>query len=150
MYDVMLSNNKLEQTSWIQHYLLINLCLKINATGNPGCTLFNSECTISAGYTLRIGPARDRQWQWHQLGHMQVCTSLQTDNHASTPPLSFYRPDALSAAQPTVPKHWRPFVAYSTWEICIHRKTQYERYTVLQVIKGWHSAITYITPRKFF
>jgi len=23
------------------------------------------------------------------LGHMQVCTSLQTDNHASTPPLSF-------------------------------------------------------------
>jgi len=24
------------------------------------------------------------------LGHMQVCTSLQTDNHASTPPLSFF------------------------------------------------------------
>jgi len=23
------------------------------------------------------------------LGHMQVCTSLQTDNHVSTPPLSF-------------------------------------------------------------
>ena len=33
--------------------------------------------------------ARDSEWQWHQLGHMQVCTSLQTDNHASTPPLSF-------------------------------------------------------------
>ena len=30
--------------------------------------------------------ARDSDWQWHQLGHMQVCTSLQTDNHASTPP----------------------------------------------------------------
>jgi len=30
------------------------------------------------------------QWQWHQLGHMQVCTSLQTDNHASTPSLSFF------------------------------------------------------------
>ena len=28
--------------------------------------------------------ARDSEWQWHQLGHMQVCTSLQTDNHAST------------------------------------------------------------------
>jgi len=28
----------------------------MNATGNPGCTLFNSECTISAGNTLRIGP----------------------------------------------------------------------------------------------
>jgi len=23
------------------------------------------------------------------MGHMQVCTSLQTDNHASTPPLCF-------------------------------------------------------------
>ena len=31
--------------------------------------------------------ARDSEWQWHQLGHMQVCTSLQRDNHASTPPL---------------------------------------------------------------
>jgi len=51
--------------------------------------------------------ARDSEWQWHQLGYIQVCTSLQTDNHASTPPLSFYRPDALPAAQPTVLKHWR-------------------------------------------
>jgi len=42
--------------------------------------------------------ARDSEWQWHQLGHMQVCTSLQTDNHSSTPPVSFYRPDALPAA----------------------------------------------------
>jgi len=32
-----------------------------------------------------------REWQWHQLGYMQVCTSLQTDNHASTPPLSFLK-----------------------------------------------------------
>jgi len=27
--------------------------------------------------------------QWHQLGHMQICTLLQTDNHTSTQPLSF-------------------------------------------------------------
>jgi len=41
-------------------------------------------------------------WQWHQLDHMQIiCTSLQTDNHVSTSPHSFYRPDALPAAQPT-------------------------------------------------
>jgi len=38
---------------------------------------------------LDLTEARDSEWQWHQLGHMQVCTSLQTDNHASTPPLSF-------------------------------------------------------------
>jgi len=37
-------------------------------------------------------------WQWHQLDDMQIiCTSLKTDNHASTSPLSFYRPDALPA-----------------------------------------------------
>jgi len=39
---------------------------------------------------LNFTEARDSEWQWHQLGHMQVCTLLQTDNHASTPPLSFF------------------------------------------------------------
>jgi len=38
---------------------------------------------------LDFTEARDSEWQWHQLGRMQVCTSLQTDNHASIPPLSF-------------------------------------------------------------
>ena len=38
---------------------------------------------------LDFTEARDSEWQWHQLGHMQVCTSLQTNNHARTPPLSF-------------------------------------------------------------
>jgi len=37
---------------------------------------------------LDFTEARDSEWQRHQLGHMQVCTSLQTDNHA-TPSLSF-------------------------------------------------------------
>jgi len=36
--------------------------------------------------------ARDSEW-------------LQTDNHASIPPLSFYRLDALPATQPTASKH---------------------------------------------
>jgi len=39
---------------------------------------------------LDFSEARDSEWQWHQLGRMQVCTSLQTDNHASTPPLGFF------------------------------------------------------------
>ena len=38
---------------------------------------------------LDFTEARDSEWQWHQLGHMQVYTLLQTDNHASTSPLSF-------------------------------------------------------------
>jgi len=39
---------------------------------------------------LDFTEATDSEWQWHQLGHMQVCNLLQTDNHASTPPLSFF------------------------------------------------------------
>jgi len=39
---------------------------------------------------LDFNEARDDEWQWNPLGHMQVCTSLQTDNHASTRPLSFF------------------------------------------------------------
>jgi len=38
---------------------------------------------------LDFTEARDSEWQWHQLGYIQVCTSLQTDNHATTPPLCF-------------------------------------------------------------
>jgi len=38
---------------------------------------------------LDITEARNSEWQWHQRSHMQDCTSLQTDNHAKTPPLSF-------------------------------------------------------------
>ena len=38
---------------------------------------------------LDFTETRDSEWQWNPLGHMQVCTWLQTDNHASTPPLSF-------------------------------------------------------------
>ena len=40
---------------------------------------------------LDFTEARDSEGQWHQLGRMQVmqvCTSLQIDNHASTSPLS--------------------------------------------------------------
>jgi len=33
---------------------------------------------------LDFTETRDSEWQWYQLGHMQVCTLLQTDNHAST------------------------------------------------------------------
>jgi len=59
------------------------------------------KCKTNLDFT----EARDSEWQWHQLGHMQVSSLLQTDNHISTPPLSFYRPDALHAAQLTASKH---------------------------------------------
>jgi len=64
--------------------------------------------------------ARDSEWQWHQLGDMQICTSLQTDNHASTPPLSFLqtgcpscrptnRVKALKATIHHFQRHWLMF-----------------------------------------
>jgi len=45
---------------------------------------------------LDFTEARDSEWQWHQLDHMQVCTSLQTDSHGSTQALSF-----LQAGRPS-------------------------------------------------
>jgi len=38
---------------------------------------------------LDFTEARDSEWQWHQLGYRQVCTSLQTDNYATNLALSF-------------------------------------------------------------
>ena len=65
-------------------------------------------------------------WHWHQLDHIHIiCTSRQTDNHASTSPLSFYRPDALSqlpAAQPTASKHWRHSLTTVPLELYIFQK----------------------------
>jgi len=72
-----------------------------------GTTWVSRWGTRKVKANLDFTEARESEWQWHQLGYMQVCTSLQTDNHASTPPLCFYRPDALRATQPTASKHWR-------------------------------------------
>ena len=88
----------------------LNDCVLVISTPHTHTHTFNgplSGTTQVSRYhkgktNLDFTRARDSERQWHQLGHMQVCTSLQTDNHASTPPLSFfYRPDALPAAQPT-------------------------------------------------
>ena len=55
--------------------------------------------------SLYLNEAKDDgflRWQWHQLNHMQtICTSLQKNNHNSTPLLNFYRPDAIPDAQPS-------------------------------------------------
>jgi len=49
-------------------------------------------------------------WEWHQLDHVQIiCTSLQTDNHASTSSLS-----ALNVIQSTDPNRWPGLVLSSS------------------------------------
>jgi len=60
-------------------------CLRALFPGLPGWA-----GTRKVKTNLDFTEARDTEWQWHQLGHMQVCTSLQTDNHARTSPLSFF------------------------------------------------------------
>jgi len=53
---------------------------------------------------LDFTEAIDNEWQWHQLSHMQICTSLQIIMPAPHHSV-FYRPDALLAARPTASKH---------------------------------------------
>jgi len=50
---------------------------------------------------LDFTEARDSGWQWHQLGYMQVCTSLQTNNHTSTPPLLCFLQAGCPSCHPT-------------------------------------------------
>ena len=79
-------------TLYLHTFVLLTSCPPLNT-----CThMFNGLAWTTwvslyqKGQTsLDFTEARDSEWQWHQLGHLQVCTSLQTDNHASTPLLSF-------------------------------------------------------------
>ena len=92
---------------WQQRSVIL-LCTAYTHPFNSPLSRTTRVSRYQKGITnLDFTEARDSEWQWHQLGHMQVCTSREADNHASTPPLSFYRPDDLPAAQPTASKHWR-------------------------------------------
>jgi len=44
---------------------------------------FNGPLSGWAGTNLDFTKARDSKWQCYQLGHMQVCTSIQTAHHRS-------------------------------------------------------------------
>ena len=59
---------------------------------------------------LDFTEARDREWQWHQLGHMQVCPRSRQITTPAPHHSVFYRPDALPVAQPTVSKQRRQYV----------------------------------------
>ena len=78
---------------YLTHLILTNgstliriFCKQLLCGLAPG--RINSNVVIVISLTVSL--VSDSEWQWHQLGHMQVCTSLQTDNHASTPALSFF------------------------------------------------------------
>ena len=101
-----------EDSSSVRSYrkfLIANLCYNTHPFNGPFSRTTQVSRYQKGKTNLDFTEARDSEWQWHQLEHMQVCTSLQTDNHANTPPLVFYRPDALPVAQPTASKNWRHY-----------------------------------------
>ena len=80
---------------------------------------------------IRILLKQDSEWQWHQLGHMQVCISLQTANHASTPPLKFFT-------------GWKPFLLPNQQHQSTEGNTQANTFSSLiyTLSTWWVSQIT--------
>jgi len=86
---------------------------------------------------LDFTEARDSEWQWHQLGHMQVCTSLQTDNHASASPLSFLQAGCPSCHPTNSVKALKAQKDYNThMKIITHSETAFSALTLLGGRKG--------------
>jgi len=75
--------------------------------------------------------ARDSEWQWHQPGHMQVCTSLQRNNHASTPPLSFF-----TGRMPFLPLNQQHQSSEGTWHVGSGTYLQEIAYNSSRIITG--------------
>jgi len=67
---------------------------KVHTHARTHTHTFNGPLSESTRYqkgktNLDFTEARDSEWQWHKLGDMEVCTSLQADNHVSTSLLVF-------------------------------------------------------------
>ena len=105
--------------------------------------------------------AKDSEWQWHQLGRMQVCTSLQTDNHASTPPLIFFTGWMLcDIRNQTVNKPFSRAVRTMASCSCVGAQTRtattLQPQTIThkmtsarqQILSKWHSTIFSLQPGK--
>jgi len=69
-------------------------------------------------------------------GHVQVCTSLQTDNHASTSPLSFLQAGCPSCRPTNSVKELKAQVAYTLKQnlkgICSHSQLESYVYVLTQ------------------
>ena len=70
---------------------------------------------------LDFTEARDSEWQWHQLGHMQVCTSLQTAHHhlVFTGQMPFLPPNQQHQSTESIARYnnWRE----PTFSCCVHK-----------------------------
>ena len=100
---------------------------------------------------LDFAGARDSEWQWHQLGHMQVCTSLQTDNHASTPPVCFLQARCPSCHTTNSVKALKAFLtSEKTWNRLHIVERQQGQHAVCWVATGWRrtSALAAVEPTR--
>jgi len=95
---------------------LTTLCL-----GLPG-----KAGTRNIKTNLDFTEARDSEWQWHQLGYMQLCTSLKADNHSSTPPLSFLQAGCPSCCPTNSVKALKATCNIHTKKISSNYHNQYE------------------------
>jgi len=83
------------QDTFILFYgsMTTHLHTRMDARTHPFSGHFSGTTRVSRNQkgktNLDFTEARDSEWQLHQLGHMQICTSHQADNHASTSPFSF-------------------------------------------------------------
>ena len=111
-YSVQVSqpdSNMVSPTAWYTA-IFVSLCTHTHTRTHARTHMFNGPLSgttrvrrYQKGKTnLDFTEARDNEWQWHQLGYMQVCTSLQRDNHASTTPLTLA---VLPVSQPTASQH---------------------------------------------
>ena len=73
---------------WVDLVGLLQTHTHTCLTARPFVQDYPGEPVPEGKTNLDFTEARDSEW--HQLGYMQVCTSLQTDNHTSTRPLSFF------------------------------------------------------------
>ena len=91
---------------------------------------------------LDFTEARNSEWQWHQLGNMQACTSLQTVNHASTPPLSFLQAGCPSCCPTNSVKALKAkalkankWTYSSQYSACL---PGWNNYNYIRIITTWH------------
>ena len=71
---------------------------------------------------LDFTEARDSEWQWHQLGHMQVCTSLHRQMTTPAPHHSVFSTSRMLFLPPN--QHWCDSTQ-SQWTSKIHCLTYY-------------------------
>jgi len=100
--------------------LLIHTSEKHTHTFNGPLSATTQVSQYQKGKTnLDFTEARDSELQWYQLGHMQICTSLQTDNHASTQPLCFLQAGCPSCRPTNSDKALKGYTSEKPGALCL-------------------------------